>query len=171
MKEYEEGKQFGGLIYLIQVKGEFYVGLTERVLEKRFEEHLMSSIYGYMSTGDDITVRGETYGELHRAIAYVLKSEEVGYDIVKLEKQLRFYSTTHRYSERSIKLTEIMERVEPFIKRDIIEIHHDLKKFGLREKMYTKELPIQKLIDKNIIPENSKYSGYEYLNTKELVVG
>ncbi|MBD3216422.1 MAG: hypothetical protein GF311_27665, partial [Candidatus Lokiarchaeota archaeon] len=165
LKEYEVGKQFGGLIYLIQVKGEFYVGLTERTIEDRFEQHLIDSIY--ISTEDDITVAGETYGELHRAIAYVLKSEEVGYDIEKLEKELRFYSSTYRYGERRAKLTGIMEKIKPFIKTNIIEIHHDSKKLGQREKMYTKKLPIQKLVEMGIISRNNKYSGYETLDTKE----
>ncbi|MBD3213353.1 MAG: hypothetical protein GF311_12160, partial [Candidatus Lokiarchaeota archaeon] len=155
------------MIYLIQVKGEFYVGLTKCTLEKRFEQHLIDSIYGYISTGDDITVVGETYGELHRAIAYVLKSEEVGYNIEKLEKELRFYSATYRYGERRAKLAEIMDKIKPFIKTNVIEIHHDSKKLGQREKMYTKKLPVQKLVEMGIISRNNKYSGYETLDTKE----
>ncbi|MBD3216158.1 MAG: hypothetical protein GF311_26325 [Candidatus Lokiarchaeota archaeon] len=104
---------------------------------------------------------------LHRAIAYVLKSEEVGYHIEKLEKELRFYSATYKHAERKAKLVEIMDKIKPFIKTNIIEIHHDTKKLGQRENMYTKKLPVQKLVEMGIISRNNKHSGVETLDTKE----
>ncbi|MBD3211712.1 MAG: hypothetical protein GF311_03815, partial [Candidatus Lokiarchaeota archaeon] len=60
-----------------------------------------------------------------------------------------------------------MDKIKPFIKTNIIEIHHDTKKLGQRENMYTKKLPVQKLVEMGIISRNNKHSGVETLDTKE----
>jgi len=161
LEQYENGKDFGGLLYLLSVQGEFYVGLTERRFEVRFREHILAAILGYVLTGGDGNKPG--YAKLQDAIVKVLEKK---YDIKKLDSELRYYATSNQRNKENVKIKELMNFIEPSIKGSIIEFHYSPKKLGAREKFFTKRLPIQKLIENNFI-FTTKYNSIVYLDTKK----
>jgi len=145
---YKSGqRQYGGYIYLVEVFGRYYIGLTERTLEIRFEEHIIDALRGYVITGGDINKPG--FHRFYDAICSVL---ELCYgDLTRLYRELETYSLLRRTDKRQAKLEEIYDAIDPFIKKHIIEIHEGSKMLGMRESELIEKFPYKKLFEEGII--------------------
>ena len=158
-----EGKQFGGLLYLVEVMGSYYCGLTERTLDVRFEEHITNALRGYVMTAGN--TKKPRYHKFYNAICTVLKLCYV--DIIKLYKKLEIYSIFGQKSKREAKLDEIYSKIEPFIKKRVIEIHYGNRLLDVRESEFIEKFPYNALIEEGFI-ETSLYAknGPDFLSLR-----
>jgi hypothetical protein len=138
---------YGGLIYVVEVMGIYYCGLTERTIDIRFEEHIIDALRGYISSGGDVNKPG--YTKFYDSICTILK---ICYgDIIKLYRELQTYSALGRVNDRQKKIEEIKSVIKPFIKKHIIEIHYGVNSLGKRETQLIKKFPYKTLFEEGIL--------------------
>jgi len=143
----QEPNKFGGLLYVIDVRGAYYCGLTERTLGIRFEEHILDALRGYYNTDGNIDMAG--YHKFYDAICGVLQT--CYGDIVKLHRELETYSSLGLYDKRQEKVREIYQKIDKYIRKQIIEIHYGTRKLGARESKLIEKFPIKMLIEEGIL--------------------
>jgi hypothetical protein len=151
IKLYKENpNRFGGLIYAIEVFGEYYAGLTNGKLEDRFYRHFMASLRGYVLSKEGID--HPQYRDVHKAIAVGLKA--LGWDIRDILGEIDWFNAIRDYEGKKAFIDGIIQSASPFIKNYIIEFHYGTQKLGEREKLYTKAFPIRHLVEKGILGGN-----------------
>ena len=140
---YYKGKiLFSGLIYSIEsnfpgFENKVYVGLTIKDVEKRFEEHVLNSMRGFLATNGDIEQPG--YGKLQDAIINSLRYQFV---IEKSYNQIKLYSNTYQFEKRRAILSVIMEYLKNnCFKIRILEFHYSINSLDEREKFYIENYP------------------------------
>lgn len=162
IKSFHKGnKQYGGIIYLIEILNNYYIGLTERNIKIRFEEHLMDAMREFIPTKGDLNRPG--YGKLQKKIVEVLRI--FGYNIKETYEKLQFYSSSQLYDKRKTLINEILKKINPIIKTNIIELHYTANKLGLQEHRYIKYFPIRTLIENKVI-DLTNYKGPDYIDLK-----
>ena len=150
LRLYENGEiTYGGIIYVIEIKAEYYVGLTERNLKDRYTQHILTTLNAFIKTNGDINK--PSFGKLQNAIIKILKKK---YDIKEIYSKIKYYHYTKQYGKRNNLVREILEYIRPFVKSKIIELHYGIKKISIREKYYTKQFPIKLLYGKSSKGQN-----------------
>jgi len=142
---------YGGVLYLVEVFGDYYVGLTERSLKERFKEHVINSMRGYVLAEEGI--EHPNYPKFHRAIAEAMVT--LNYNIKGLLNEMDYYSATGQFDVRDGWIYGIIDNIKPFIQSHIIEFHYGTKKLGNREKLFTQRLPFKNLVEKGILNGNA----------------
>lgn len=140
---YYGGKKiFSGIIYSIEsvfpgFENRVYVGLTIKDVEKRFEEHVLNSMRGFLITNGDMEQPG--YGKLQDAI---IKSLEYRFSVEKSYNQIKLYSNTYQFEKRKDILSEIIEYLKKkCFKIRILEFHYSVNSLDEREKFYIENYP------------------------------
>ncbi len=168
MEGYEKNpNSYGGAIYAVQVFGDYYVGLTEVSLNKRFEQHLLDAMRGYVLSLDGID--HPKYHDLQKSIAKAFLI--LGYDIKDLLTEIDWFSSIRDFKERRDFIEGILESIKPFVQAHVFEIHFGVKKIGTQEKFYSKQFPLKLLTEKGILKEDmiqfSQRSSFtDYLDLK-----
>ncbi|TFG21352.1 MAG: hypothetical protein EU529_13710 [Promethearchaeota archaeon] len=164
LKLYNIGKyEYGGLIYAVDVQGLFYCGLTEKRIEKRFEEHIINALRGYYKSNGDINQPG--YHKFYEAICNVLLN--IGYDLIETYKKISTLSALQRYNERRKFLHQIEHNIKPYIRPCIIELHYSSIKLGSREIYYIKNFPLKSLFEQGLIIKDFNNEYPEYLDLRK----
>jgi hypothetical protein len=152
----KEPERFGGIIYAIEVFGEFYAGLSVQGLDditnipKRFINHMLDTLRGYTLALEGISY--PSYHKAHKAIAKAL--EVMQFDIKDTLGFIDNLRDTRQFKERKLFIASTIENIKPFIQFHIIQIHPGSSNLGKQENLYTKQFPFQSLIDQGILDGN-----------------
>ena len=149
----------GGVLYLIDIMGSYYVGLTERTFEVRFEEHITGAVRGYVITGGDINLRG-----FHKHYAKICEAlESIQIDINGLHRELQTYSAIGAAKLKKTKLEEIYDKIKPLIKTHVIEIHYGTKLLGSRESQFIEKFPYKALFEEGFLELGEHDTEIDYM--------
>ena len=139
---FERRNLFAGLIYSIECifpgfENKVYVGLTIKDAEKRFEEHVLNSMRGYLLTNGDTEQPG--YGKLQNVIINTIIHR---FDIEKYYNRIKLYSNTYQFERRRAVLSEIIDYLKKeCFKIKILEFHYSINSLDEREKFYIRNYP------------------------------